>query len=80
MKRYIALFRGINIGGKNKIDMSKLKEAFAELGFTDITTYLNSGNVIFSSVIDDKNVLSNKVKRIIKDRFDLDIPVFIVLV
>lgn len=79
MKRYIALFRGINIGGKNKIDMSKLKEAFAELGFTDITTYLNSGNVIFSSVIDDKNVLSNKVKRIIKDRFDLDIPVFIVL-
>ena len=67
MKRYIALLRGINIGGKNKIDMSKLKEAFAELGFTDITTYLNSGNVIFSSVIDDKNVLSNKVKRIIKE-------------
>ena len=36
MKRYIALLRGINIGGKNKIDMSKLKEAFAELGFTDM--------------------------------------------
>ena len=79
MKRYIALLRGINIGGKNKIDMTELKEGFAEPGFTEVTTYLNSGNVIFSSAMDDKTALSNKVKRMIKDRFNLDIPVFIVL-
>ena len=79
MKRYIALLRGINISGKNKIAMSELKKCFIELGFSDVTTYLNSGNVIFSSTIDDKNMLSNKIKSMIKDRFDLDIPVFIIL-
>lgn len=79
MKRYIALLRGINISGKNKILMSKLKEGFTELCFAEVVTHLNSGNVIFSSIIDDKNILSNKIKSMIKDRFDLDIPVFIVL-
>jgi len=79
MKRYIVLLRGINISGKNKISMSELKKGFAELGFAEVTTYLNSGNVIFSSAIDDKNVLSNKIELMVKDRFDLDIPVFIIL-
>lgn len=79
MKRYIALLRGINISGKNKIPMSELKKGFAELDFSEVATYLNSGNVTFLSAIDDKNVLSDKIKTMIKDRFDLDIPVYIVL-
>ena len=79
MKRYIALLRGINISGKNKIAMSELKEGIVELGFDDVVTYLNSGNVIFCSDIDDKSVLSDKINGMIKDRFDLDIPVFIIL-
>lgn len=79
MKRYIALLRGINISGKNKIAMSELKKCFAELGFAEIVTYLNSGNVIFSSAIEDKDVLTNKVQLMIKDRFHLEIPVFIIL-
>ena len=79
MKRYIALLRGINISGKNKVAMSELKEGFTELGFAEVTTYLNSGNVIFSSAVDDENILVNKIKSMIKDRFNLDIPVFIVL-
>ncbi len=79
MKRYIALLRGINVSGKNKISMTELKKGFAELGFAEITTYLNSGNVIFSSMTDDKNVLLNQIKQMIKDNFDLEIPVFIIL-
>ena len=79
MKRYIALLRGINISGKNKIAMSELKKGCTELGFAEVATYLNSGNVIFSSTVDDKNNLSDKIKTMIKDRFGLDIPVFIVL-
>lgn len=79
MKRYIALLRGINISGKNKIPMSELKKGFAELDFSEVVTYLNSGNVIFLSAVDDKNVLSDKIKTMIKDRFDLDIPVYVVL-
>ena len=46
MKRYVALLRGINISGKNKIAMSELKAGFAELGYTAVSTYLNSGNVV----------------------------------
>lgn len=79
MKRYIALLRGINVRGKNKIPMSELKKGFAELDFSEVATYLNSGNVIFLSAVDDKNVLSDKIKTMIKDRFDLDIPVYVVL-
>ena len=79
MQRYIALLRGINISGKNKISMSELKQGFAEHGFTEVVTYLNSGNVIFSSAIDDEATLAKKIELLIKERFDLNIPVFVVL-
>ena len=45
MTRYIALLRGINISGKNKISMQELKSALGEKGFAVVKTYLNSGNV-----------------------------------
>lgn len=48
MKRHIALLRGINIRGKNKLPMAELKQGFEGLGYTEVKTYLNSGNVIFS--------------------------------
>ena len=44
---YVALLRGINVGGKNKVAMPRLKETFEAVGLTDVTTYINSGNVIF---------------------------------
>ena len=47
MARYIALLRGINISGKNKIAMPELKTALGEKGFADVKTYLNNGNVFF---------------------------------
>ena len=49
MIRYIALLRGINISGKNKISMPELKTALTEKGFADVKTYLNSGNAAFWS-------------------------------
>lgn len=49
MTRYLALLRGINVGGKNKVAMSELRECFEALGFTDVSTYINSGNIFFSS-------------------------------
>ena len=48
MKRYVALLRGINISGKNKIAMSELKAGFAELGYTAVSTYLNAA-MLFSA-------------------------------
>lgn len=62
MKRYIALLRGINISGKNRITMSDLKAGFIELGYTAVSTYLNSGNVIFDSGIDNKEELEEILK------------------
>ena len=47
--RYVALLRGINVGGNKKVDMKKLTKVFTEMGYTDVQTYINSGNVIFSS-------------------------------
>ena len=78
MKKYIAFLRGINIGGKNKISMPLLKVAFEEIGFLDVITYINSGNIIFSSNIQDKNELIKKCESIIVDKFMLNIPVTIV--
>jgi uncharacterized protein (DUF1697 family) len=49
MTRYIALLRGVNVGGNNKIAMPELKAAFELTGFGNVVTYINSGNVIFSS-------------------------------
>lgn len=79
MKRYIALLRGINISGKNRITMSDLKAGFIELGYTAVSTYLNSGNVIFDSGIDNKEELSNAIRFMINKQFELEIPVFVIL-
>jgi len=78
LEKYIALLRGINVSGKNKISMPALKIAFEEIGFLDVMTYINSGNVIFSSNIQDKSELIRKSESIIADKFMLSIPVTIV--
>lgn len=79
MKRYIALLRGINISGKNKISMTELKSSFIELGYEDVRTYLNSGNVMFSIDERHENIIADEIKTMIKKQFDLDIPVFVIL-
>lgn len=45
--QYLALIRGINVGGKNLVKLSDLRAAFAEVGFTDVATYIQSENVLF---------------------------------
>ena len=62
-KTYVALLRGINVGGKNKIAMAELKSLFASLGFEDVVTYIQSGNVVFRSASDDADALSVKIER-----------------
>jgi uncharacterized protein (DUF1697 family) len=49
MARYVALLRGINVGGKNLVPMAKLRDTFLDTGFDDVSTYIASGNVLFSS-------------------------------
>ena len=78
MTRYIALLRGINISGKHKISMTELKKDFENIGFTEIKTYLNSGNVIFSSNKTDKENITRQLETMLKDRFDFDIPIAVI--
>ena len=78
MARYIALLRGINISGKNKISMPELKTALGEKGFGDVKTYLNSGNVIFSDDETDVVKLAERIHAIIFETFNLEIPVFVI--
>lgn len=76
--KYIALLRGINVGGNNKIAMSELKKAFEENGFTDVSTYINSGNVIFTSDLKDIIELQTKCSELIKESFGLKIAVSVI--
>ncbi len=78
MKRYIAFLRGVNINGKNKVPMTELKKGFEEIGFTEVRTYLNSGNVIFSSDEGDMEVFTNQIETMIQRLFGIDIPVFVI--
>lgn len=76
MKRYIAFLRGINISGKNKISMVELKKKFEELGFEEVKTYLNSGNVIFLSNKENVGKLTIQIETMIKEHYGFNIPIF----
>ena len=73
---YVALLRGINVGGKNKISMKLLKETFRHLGLESVVTYINSGNVVFVDH-QTKAVLEKKLRQEIYQEYNLDIPVLI---
>ena len=66
---YIALLRGINVGGSNVIKMTNLKEYFENIGFTDVATYIQSGNVVFRSDERDADELMSKIERALSARF-----------
>lgn len=74
--KYIALLRGINVGGNHKVDMKRLKTFFESLGCINVLTYINSGNIIFESREDQKNI-SKKVEEGLKKEFDFEIPLLI---
>lgn len=78
MKRYMALLRGINISGKNKVVMAELKKEFESLKFEDVKTYLNSGNVIFSSREENSEKITKQIEEMLKKNYDFKIPVFVI--
>jgi uncharacterized protein (DUF1697 family) len=70
MRGYIALLRGINVGGKNLIKMPALKACFEANGFEDVATYIQSGNVLFSSPETRTAELSRRIEKMLDDAFD----------
>lgn len=75
--RYVALLRGINVGGKNKIPMADLREVFGQAGHTEVASYIQSGQVVFAS---DRpaGALEAGLEQAIAERFGLSIPVVVV--
>jgi uncharacterized protein (DUF1697 family) len=77
MITYVALLRGINIGGNNKVEMIRLKASFISLGFSNVFTYLNSGNVIFSDAGKNTKKISSDIEKEILKEFKLNIKVMV---
>lgn len=73
---YIALLRGINVGGHKRVPMAELRTAFEALGHRQVATYVQSGNVVFSSDL-DRRTLAAGIERALLDHFGFDIPVIV---
>jgi uncharacterized protein (DUF1697 family) len=76
MKTFIALLRGINVGGHNKIPMSDLRALCGELGWKNVQTYIQSGNLVFSAS-GKPAALETQLERAIEKRFGFPITVVI---
>jgi uncharacterized protein (DUF1697 family) len=76
LMRYVALLRGINVGGKSIVRMADLKECVEELGYGDISTFIASGNVLFESAKDAAK-LELELERALERRFELPITVVV---
>jgi uncharacterized protein (DUF1697 family) len=74
MTEYIALLRGINVGGKAKLPMAQLREALTAEGFTNVRTLLQSGNVVLHAARTTPEKLEVRLEKLIKDRFELNVP------
>lgn len=70
--RYLALLRGLNVGGKNRVPMAQLREVFVRLGYTEVTTFIQSGNVIFGA---ETGVSHAALEAAVTDRFAIAIAV-----
>lgn len=68
---FVALLRGVNVGGNNIVSMRELKESFEGIGFAQVSTYINSGNVIFTSKETDARKLETKIERMLNKDFQL---------
>lgn len=75
--KYAAFLRGVNVGGKNKVKMEMLREMFVTLGFENVKTYINSGNVIFETAETDDKKLGAKIESAIENEFALKIKVIV---
>jgi len=67
--QYLSLLRGINVGGNNIIKMSDLQACFENMGYTDVVTYIQSGNVLFKSDEKDKLKLIDKIEKELSEKF-----------
>jgi len=74
---FVALLRGVNVGGKNIIRMSSLKASFERMRFKDVSTYINSGNILFKSKEGDARKLETKIEAMLSREYKLGCKVVV---
>ncbi|MEL7835128.1 DUF1697 domain-containing protein [Fodinibius sp. Rm-B-1B1-1] len=77
IQTYIALLRGINVGGYHKVPMADLRKEMKALGYTNVQTLLNSGNIIFDGDRDEEEKIGRKIGRHLENVFGFSIPVLV---
>ncbi|HKW72597.1 MAG TPA: DUF1697 domain-containing protein [Candidatus Dormibacteraeota bacterium] len=74
---YVAFLRGINVGGNSIVSMAAIKSALVDLGLTDVRTYINSGNVIFSTRTSDDRTLAARIEKALAKHTGMPIKVLV---
>jgi len=74
---YVAFLRGVNVGGKGIVSMAAIKEALVALGLLDVRTYINSGNVIFSTRASDAQQLAARIEKALEQHTGMAIKVLV---
>lgn len=74
---YIAILRGINVSGSKKLPMAELRTLLSNLGFTDVQTYIQSGNVVLKSSEKNQEKIGSQIAEAIKKQYDYDVPVLV---
>lgn len=77
MTTYISILRGINVSGHKLIKMEALRKMYSDLGFSDVRSYIQSGNIIFSYKNSETDSLEKKISKKINDTFGFDVPVLV---
>ena len=78
MERYVVLIRGINVGGKNRVSMTPLKKHLASLGYEDVQSYIQSGNLVLSSSASRQEIATD-VRSVLTNEFQVNANVWVVL-
>jgi uncharacterized protein (DUF1697 family) len=77
MKKYVAIIRGINVGGHNRVNMQRLREALGKAKFQDVQSYIQSGNIVFNTHKTSVSRLESTVRKILQSNFKVDVPVIV---
>ena len=77
MEKYVALLRGINVGGKRVIKMADLKRLMEEAGFVSVSTYIQSGNIVFTTIENKIDKIENTIFELILSAYGFEVPVIV---
>lgn len=80
MKTYISILRGINVSGQRLIKMDALRKLYEDLGFQDVSAYLQSGNIVFRGLDFELHSLEQKIAQQIKAEFNFEVPVIVMTI